>query len=218
MSHEDEIQNQWKGKVEDYKTPTIIKQKLLHPYIENILLNEGNLLDAGCGPGYFSRIFSNKGYKVIGIDQNPKPNDLKVEYYEADLEHISLDTNSIDNVLLINVLSCISKEEKRLKILEEIFRISKNKTKIIIVNCDENIINESFSNDIIKTNKINDGQFYLQLKKVNGNFITIKDNLIKEKEFLEQGEKVGLKRKQHTSIYSEEAKRYVFSVSIFEKR
>jgi ubiquinone/menaquinone biosynthesis C-methylase UbiE len=212
-------QEKWKVLVSEYSVPTYIKEELLKPFFTGLNLKGGSVLDAGCGTGYFSKFFSDKKYSVIGIDQNKKPfKHPNFKFHNKDLEKIPLKDNVVDNTLLINVLSCVFSSKKRQKIINEISRVTKDDGEIIVVNCDKDITKETFPNEFVKTDSLNESQVRLYLKKINGTVIKIDDNMLDENEFIKMCSMAGLKKVKKERLYYSKAKRYIYSVYFLKKK
>ncbi len=65
---------------------------------------EGTILDLGCGPGRDAKIFSERGYKITGVDFSSemikiaKEEAPKATFFEADLQELDLPDHSFDGV------------------------------------------------------------------------------------------------------------------------
>lgn len=82
-----------------------VQEDFINQYFTENKLNGKNLLDFGCGIGYYSKLFNSKGAKVFGVDPSRKYIDLAkkkfskngdIEFEEMVFEKIS-DFNSIKN-------------------------------------------------------------------------------------------------------------------------
>jgi ubiquinone/menaquinone biosynthesis C-methylase UbiE len=106
-------------------------RKILNPCIDRLIgeVKRKKLLDAGCGEGYLSRVYSKKGADVVGVDFSPKlialsqkkSKDLDIEFLIADICQLDpLNANQFDivlcNLVLLNV-ECLKKS------LQEFYRV-----------------------------------------------------------------------------------------------
>ena len=82
-----------------YKT---VQEKFIRDYLKkNFDLKTKNVLDFGCGNGYFSNIIRESGAEVLGVDNNQSLIDIARKNYSlADLSFVFCeDTNSIINLM-----------------------------------------------------------------------------------------------------------------------
>ncbi len=108
---------------------------------QEFLLNKrGCILDLGCGSG--RNFIKNKDINLFGIDfssellklaeKNAKKMEIKIELKKAETSEIPYSSNFFDAVVFSRVLHCIDSEEKRKKSIEEIFRVLKPNSEVII--------------------------------------------------------------------------------------
>ena len=110
-------------------------------FLENIKTE--TILDAGCGTGKYTKLFSNISKNYIGIDKsqvqiNTAKSKFNVNYITSDLNDIPLENKSINITICPWVLGTIP-EEKRKEVIKELIRVTKN--KIILI---ENLPNSDF--------------------------------------------------------------------------
>ncbi len=183
------IKSNWKNHIKKYFAPTIFKESLLKPYFEKLNL-KGNVLDIGCGTGYFSEILSSKNVKVTGIDQNKVNIKSEVKYLQGDGKSLPFEKNSFQNILIINVLSCIDSELERIKVLSEAKRIKTKEGKIYVINGSEELFEND--NEIVNSKKISESKGILKLKKIDGNYIEFEDYIISSNNMKKYVEKSNL--------------------------
>ncbi len=122
---------------------------LLEPFISKIRYRvvdlvkappDSLILDVATGTGRQAAAFGEKGYPVVGIDLSPDMLRIakktipssQVTFLVADATHIPFDDNFFD-------LSCISlvlhdmPPEIRMKVLQEMIRVTKSKGRIVII-------------------------------------------------------------------------------------
>lgn len=102
---------------------------------------EGRLLDVGCGPAAMMNELREQGLEVWGIDPSLNmiaiginqvkmyPSEGRIRLLVGDAENLSFTERSFDAVLCIGVLEYL---EDALKALNEIARVSKNKSSLIL--------------------------------------------------------------------------------------
>ncbi|MGD2156967.1 MAG: class I SAM-dependent methyltransferase [Anaerolineales bacterium] len=117
----EEIIKRWDHSAELYasycsKYGDINKEILLTPVILEMLGNVAgrNVLDAGCGEGFLSRLIAERGasvtavdysYKLLEIARERTPDDLEIEYLHANLERLDkLNDDTFDFVVSCVVL------------------------------------------------------------------------------------------------------------------
>ena len=134
-----------------YEDPIVVSRYLeaygnrMHTNLANAFVRslEGNrVLDLGCGPGHYSRFFSDCGLATVGIDYSEEMIRIAKEKYETD-SHIrfevgdmrdlgkSLPSNSFDGVWANASLLHISPDEIG-ETLDGIFTITANTGKVFI--------------------------------------------------------------------------------------
>ena len=71
--------------------------EVLAPGVEKMLADAkpGKLLDIGCGPGYFCRYFSERGWKPMGIDVSPAMIDIASSQGAADIQYVVGDAETL---------------------------------------------------------------------------------------------------------------------------
>lgn len=95
------------------------------------------VLDLACGQGFFSRVFTNSGAKVIGVDlgkeliEIAKTKSKNVEYYVSPADSLPfIKDNSIDK---ISIILAIQNIENVNGVFSECFRVLKPGGKLFIV-------------------------------------------------------------------------------------
>lgn len=99
------------------------------------------ILDYGCGAGWLSRILSQKGFTVVGVDLNPilitraKRITPSAEFAICDCENLPFKNECIDHIFAIAILHHINLR----KGCKEIRRVSNKNTKFLFI--EPNLVN-----------------------------------------------------------------------------
>lgn len=91
-------------------------------------VNEGRLLDLGCGTGFFANAFKSIGYEVRMCDLRPLNKNIDKVDLEKDKLHYP--DNYFDVIFCRNIIEHLSNADNMLK---ESFRVLKTKGRIIII-------------------------------------------------------------------------------------
>lgn len=129
--------------VKSAKKPNYSKLYVISPALMDLLGNvsEKEILEMGCGDGYWLRILTEKGAKCTGFDlsenqiKSAKDDDPenKIIYFVADAsEKIKLEDNSFDIIFLEKVLLEISDLSKIKRIFKEAHRLLKDNGFLIV--------------------------------------------------------------------------------------
>lgn len=97
--------------------------------------------DIGCGPGYFTLPLSKKVKKVLAVDINQKMIDIckqrserfslfNIEFIKSESDILPIDSNLLDNILLVNVYH---EFPDRSKTNLELERILKSNGKLFVI-------------------------------------------------------------------------------------
>jgi len=111
------------SRMTDYRGPNLIK------YIEP-LLNQGSVLDVGCGNGYYMNILKRKGFDVHGIEPSEGMiNKAKEIFGDVDIRRGWAEDmikvfkdEKFDNVIIIDVLEHIDDDNLILKHMNKLLR------------------------------------------------------------------------------------------------
>jgi SAM-dependent methyltransferase len=103
----------------------------LKPYLEKFmdLVQQGKILDAGCGPGKYTEFFAKNGFRAVGIDSAPgmiekaRENE-KGEYRQEDVRDLDFSDEDFDGIWCNTVMQFLQPEEMR-QTLEEFSRVLK---------------------------------------------------------------------------------------------
>lgn len=115
------------------------QNKVILPNILRLLdiKHDDNILDLGCGTGFFANEFQKNGAKVIGIDIGEeviniaKHNYKNIEFIVSNSSNLQvIDSNSIDTITIILALQNI---ENIKDTISECYRVLKNNGKLFIV-------------------------------------------------------------------------------------
>ncbi|MFS0863294.1 class I SAM-dependent methyltransferase [Fredinandcohnia sp. 179-A 10B2 NHS] len=101
------------------------------PFIEEYLVPNSKVLDAGCGDGFGSYLLYERGFEVVGIDistemiekANSRHQDEKLSFKQGDLTKLPFLDEFFAGAMAINSLEWI---EKPLDALNEIRRVTKS--------------------------------------------------------------------------------------------
>jgi ubiquinone/menaquinone biosynthesis C-methylase UbiE len=124
----DPLRTQWQANAEAYSQlidgkGTPHHREILNPCIERLMgdVRGRRILDAGCGEGYLTRVYAQKGAEVIGVDFSPsliseakqRSQDFDINFLEGNICQLDdLKTNQFDivlcNLVLLNV-DCLEK-------------------------------------------------------------------------------------------------------------
>jgi tRNA (uracil-5-)-methyltransferase TRM9 len=101
-------------------------------FLEN---KNGKILDLGCGSG--RNFVDNKNLEIYGIDFSEKLLEFAkkrnyVELKKGEGDKIPYDDNFFDSIICFSVLHCIDSAEKRKKTAEELFRVLKPGSELLI--------------------------------------------------------------------------------------
>lgn len=95
--------------------------------LENI--NNGKILDAGCGYGEYLDKFREKGFKVYGIDCDKDVLKFQENVICASAEKIPIKSSTFDTVVCVDMLEHADDDES---IMKEMLRVLKENGKLII--------------------------------------------------------------------------------------
>ncbi len=180
----------WSDIINKYKVPTVLKDGLLRPYFETVVLKEP-ILDAGCGTGYFSGLLLKRGYRVSGVDLNSQlENGGGFDFHQADLASFETD-KKFETILLINILTTVPPAD-RLKILKKIKEIKMADGIAYIVNVSGDLVGSDFDSEVLSSHKVGEDKVRLRIKLVNGEHIEFDDYVVSQREMVEICETAGL--------------------------
>jgi len=128
-----------------------IATRVRNRHLINLLnpTKEDKILDVGCGVGYFSKLLSEYGANVSGIDINPDSVNICKSYvgpnfYVGNASRLDFDDNSFDKILCSEVLEHL-KDDKGA--LDEIYRILKpNGILVLTVPCTKGVFGTKIKN------------------------------------------------------------------------
>jgi len=133
-----EAADRWWGKYGEFGDTN--RRYIIDPAILSILgdIQGKQVLDAGCGNGYLSRLLSKKGAKVTGVDVSEKAIDLAkaavsetqgIEYYVRSLCDLSIFKKNTFDFVVSNIVLCDLQDLKR--VILEIRRVLKINGKLV---------------------------------------------------------------------------------------
>lgn len=113
------IFEQWEANAEDFAAlvdglGTPHHQKILNPCVERLLgdVQGKRLLDAGCGEGYLSQYYAQRGADVVGVDISEKmitmckqkSKDQSIDFFVGDICDLDLFEDSSFDIVLCNLV------------------------------------------------------------------------------------------------------------------
>jgi len=132
----DEIAPLWN----EYKVEKAVRKTgLIDEFVEK---KDKKVLDLGCGSG--RNFFKIEGFDgiIYGVDfskemlklaeKNAEKLDIKVELIRANVYDLPFENNFFDKVIFFATLHCIKGKEKRIKTLNELYRVLKPKGQALI--------------------------------------------------------------------------------------
>lgn len=106
-------------------------------------------LDVGCGAGHYGRALRQKGFQVVGLDLEPRP-EIDFPCFQARLQALPL-SKSFDTVLAFDVLE---HEANETQALSELSRVTGNRLILSVPNADDHLLtryNLTYKHHIDKT-------------------------------------------------------------------
>lgn len=129
----------------------------------SLVPKKSKILDAGSGIGNYSKIFSEHGYTVIGLDFSDeminisKKNDPKAKFYKGDIISLPFHDKSFDAIWCHFVLVNLTKADVK-KTIKEFYRVLKP-DGILYFNYFNGDIEEIIPESLDPTNMIRRAQF-----------------------------------------------------------
>lgn len=120
------------------------REFIISTLITHIRLNDdAQILDVGCGPGKWTKLFVEKGFATTGIDSSPwmirlakqsiSSSDKRlVKFYVMNIAKLELPRESYDLVNCVTVLQHILNDEEWKKAVYEIVRVAKPSGYVLI--------------------------------------------------------------------------------------
>jgi ubiquinone/menaquinone biosynthesis C-methylase UbiE len=185
------ISEQWEANAENFAAliddkGTPHHQKILNPCVEKLLGDvEGKrLLDAGCGEGYLSRYYAQRGADVVGVDISEKMITIckqkskkqQIEFFVGDVCNLVLFKDSsfdlvLSNLVLLNI-PCFKEA------LLEFFRILKFKGILVF-----SVVHPAFN--VFGPGRWELGEKDPDSRRRKGRYFVL-DNYFEEKEYMIQ--------------------------------
>ncbi|MGB5945492.1 class I SAM-dependent methyltransferase, partial [Paenisporosarcina sp.] len=108
------------------------REVLLNPSLFSLVgdVNQKNILDAGCGEGYLSRIFAKSGASVVAVDysknmlelaRNKTPKELNIKYQHGNCEELNFLEDESFDVIVSNMV--IQDLENYKEAIKEMYRL-----------------------------------------------------------------------------------------------
>jgi ubiquinone/menaquinone biosynthesis C-methylase UbiE len=110
-----------------------LQREELQWVISHIPTEVQSILDAGCGPGRYTKILTDRGMEVISYDFSRSIlkllqknwGHLKPMRVQGDIQMLPFKNNQFDAVLMLDVLHHLETKDMRMSAIKEAFRVSK---------------------------------------------------------------------------------------------
>lgn len=117
-------------------------------------VDEGRILDAGCGPGRDVDFFTENGFEAVGIDSESKIIEYARENYsgifrQMDFTELDFESESFEGVWCLAVLHLLNEEERE-KAYKEIYRVLKDQgiAMISLKKGGGHVVDEKFGEEV----------------------------------------------------------------------
>ena len=169
-----------------FLTPTVGREVVLKGAIRKIIgrLQGKNILDLGCGSGYWTRFFRSRGAHCIGVDVSPEQIKLAKSFNTRGIDYVVSDIAAFnplkrfDVVFIDHVISETSSPKKAVQILERVRELLKKNGFMLL-----NEVHPSIANFPFRKLKAPKNYHYFQsaapltfrVKQMNGRSVTLHD-------------------------------------------
>ena len=128
-----------KERVEKYSQSSGMKkaqERIANRILELLQIKGGKILDLGCGVGYTTNVYREKGFEVMGVDKLPrmleKAREKGLDVKEGDMRELSkIIKCEVEAIVSASALQWISIEEVR-NVAREFKKVLKDKGEVII--------------------------------------------------------------------------------------
>lgn len=111
----------------------ILQAEELQRVLPHISTETQNILDAGCGPGRYTKVFAEDGRIVVSYDFSKSILELLQKnlgnvgsiLIQGNIQTLLFKDNQFDNVLILDVLHHLETNKMRMNAIKEGFRVSK---------------------------------------------------------------------------------------------
>lgn len=109
--------------------PTDLSKQSISYMFDQLLNNDTNLLDVGCGGGYFLELANKRGFVTTGCDIIPGKSFSHSDYFSGSVENLPFDDNSFDIVTCSHTLEHVVDFDKA---VSELKRVAKYKLCVVV--------------------------------------------------------------------------------------
>ena len=153
ISNFDEYAHEWWNKRGPYKLIHNLTPLRMEYITNQITLEDMEILDIGCGGGILAEELSKKGANVTGIDasektieiakQHSQENNLKINYECSTLEdHLKKSKKKYDSIICFELIEHVPDQ---LKLINDISKVSKKRSKLFLSTINRNIVSFLFA-------------------------------------------------------------------------
>ena len=189
------ISPEWEKLSKEYSCPTIIKDKVITPFLlskelEDCYINK-SVLDAGCGPGHIAKSilekFNVKSFTAMDYSESfvKYAKDLKINseikptFSIGDVRKLPFNDSIFDVVLSINTVPVMSNINDLTKLIQESKRVLNKSGILLLVTTNDKAIlsdkfNENFQVELLEKEST-PIKCKLKVKKTDGSFIEFFD-------------------------------------------
>ncbi len=153
ISNFDEHAHEWWNRRGPYKLIHNLTPLRMEYITNQITLEDMEILDIGCGGGILAEELSKKGANVTGIDasektieiakQHSQENNLKINYECSTLEeHLKKSKKKYDSIICFELIEHVPDQ---LKLINDISKVSKKRSKLFLSTINRNIVSFLFA-------------------------------------------------------------------------
>lgn len=149
-------------------------------HFDNLKLKKGaKILDVGCGPGTYTQVLSDRGFKVCGIDFSKemikiakKRDSLhRITYKQSSIYNLSFPNDYFDTVICIGVLQTTQNYKKA---LNELYRVTKPGGNFYLDALNKNSIKHALGKDKQKLKRYYYSELSESCKRIGFSSVKVK--------------------------------------------